>query len=355
MEYAAGDARSRQRIGRRIYAAIESLGGALDEGGPESKRLAVELQGGLTEMLEAQGLDAHTSAAHHVRATLSRVAALTAPDPAVAGAWDTAARFDAALASTEGDAAVATAATEVLEGAPELVAGLEGLGFDAEGQATAVLAGGGTSAARAKARVGAGRHDGHPGRGTQSQGAGRAVGGCRGALDDRPGRRRGHPPPVPERTRRARPGRPQREGRRRSLARGGAGLTEVLRTVSAPLAERVGTDIARLRAAGARPSSADVERLTSTLKEVQAFTRGEQAVHEVATVDLDAQQDTFRSRLSSRCAADQIERRVAALDVDPEASASRNLALIEQATGSSATSSAPTPGPGPPPGRPGQP
>ena len=330
MEYAAGNARSRQRIGQRIYAAIESLGGALDEGGPESKRLAIELQGGLTQMLEAQGLDAHTSAAHHVRATLSRVAALTAPDPAVAGAWDTAARFDAALASTEGDAAVATAATEVLEGAPELVAGLEGLGFDAEGQATAVLAGGGTSAARAKARAELAATMGTLAEARsrkvlveQSAGAGalsttdRAV--AEGilhlsltALD------------VPDPAE-------LNEKAVENLARGGAGLTEVLRTVSAPLADRVGTDIARLRAAGARPTSADVDRLTSTLKEVQAFTRGEQAVHEVAAVDLDAQQDTFRSQLIA-VTADQIERRVAALDVDPEASASRNLALIEQAT-----------------------
>ena len=62
MEYAAGNARDRQRIGRGIYAAIESLAGTLEAGGPESRRLAVELQGGLTEMLEAQGTGAHTLA-----------------------------------------------------------------------------------------------------------------------------------------------------------------------------------------------------------------------------------------------------------------------------------------------------
>ena len=54
MEYTAGDARTRQRIGRSIYAAIEALADSLDTGGPQSRRLAVELQGGLTEMLEAR-------------------------------------------------------------------------------------------------------------------------------------------------------------------------------------------------------------------------------------------------------------------------------------------------------------
>ena len=336
MEYAAGNARDRQRIGRGIYAAIESLAGTLEAGGPESRRLAVELQGGLTEMLEAQGTGAHTLAAHHVRATLSRAAALTAPDPAVASAWDAAARFDAALVTDpevdeqDAAAAVRTAAAGVLEGAPDLVAGLESLGLDAEGEARTVLAGGGSAAQQAKARAALATTLGTlaEARASKVSLERSATGAALSTTDRAAAEGIVHLSlaalEVPEATQ-------LNEQAVERLARGGVGLTEVLRSVSSPLADRVGTDIARLRAAGGRPSQADVERLTSTLKEVQSFARGEQVVHEVAVADLEAQQDTFRSSLIA-VTADQIERRVAALEVDPESSASRNLALIEQAT-----------------------
>jgi hypothetical protein len=328
MAYTAGDARARRRIGTQVYAAIESLAGALDAGGPESRRLAVELQGGLTEMLEAQGTAGHTRSANHVRATLSRAAALTAPDPAVAQAWDAAARFDSALVGEDGD--VSTAAADVLTAAPELVAGLEGLRLDPEGVARTVLGAGGTAAERGRAQVALADT-----LGTLAEARGRKVEIERSAgssaltatdraaaegivqlslaaLD------------VPDPT-------ALNEQAVERLATGGAGLTEVLRTVSSPLADRVATDLARLRAAGARPTAADVERLTSTLREVQSFARGEDVTHEVAARDLDAQQVRFHAELIA-VTADQIERRVAGLDVDAESSASRNLALIEQAS-----------------------
>lgn len=334
MEYAAGNARERQRIGRGIYAAIESLAGTLEGGGPESRRLAVELQGGLTEMLEAQGTGAHTLAAHHVRATLSQAAALTAPDPAVASAWDAAARFDAVLVGDPQDeqtaAAIRTAATEVLEGTPDLVAGLEGLGLDAEGEARTVLAGGGTLAQQAKARVAMAATLGTlaEARGSKVYLERSASGAALSSTDRAAAEGIVHLSlaalELPDPTQ-------LNDQAIERLAQGGVGLTEVLRSVRSPLADRVGADIARLRAAGGRASRIDVERLTSTLREVQAFTRGEQISHDVAPVDLEAQQDTHRSALIA-VTADQIERRVAALEVDPEASATRNLELIEQAT-----------------------
>ncbi len=329
MQYAAGDARARQRIGGTIYATLESLAGALDTGGPESRRLAVELQGGLTEMLEAQGTLGHTTAAHHVRATLSRVAALAAPDPAVAASWDAAARFDATLVGDD-PAAVTTAAAEVLDGAPTLGAGLEGLGLDVAGQARTVLAAGGTDADRAAARaalaatlgtlaeargrkVGIERSAGAAALSTTDRAAAEGIVALSLAALDVP-----DPAELNEQA-------------VRQLAQGGTGLTEVLRSVRSPLADRVVADIARLRAAGARPTADDVQRLTGTLRQVQAFARGEPVTVQVAGVDLDAQAATFQRELIA-VTADQIERRVAALAVDPESSASRNLALIEQAT-----------------------
>lgn len=331
MEYAAGNARDRQRIGRGIYAPIESLAGALEAGGPESRRLAVELQGGLTEMLEAQGTDAHTLAAHHVRATLSRVAALTAPDPAVTQAWDAAARFDTALVGEPQSRATAVraAAADVLAGAPELVAGLEGLGLDAEEQARAVLSGGGTSTQQAKAMATLATTLGTlaEARGSKVRLEQSATGAALSSTDRATAEGIVQLSlaalEVPDATE-------LNEQAVARLAHGGVGLSEVLRSVSSPLAERVNTDIARLRAAGGRPTAIDVARLTSTLQEVQAFARGEQVTHDVAEADLDAQHQTFKSSLIA-VTADQIERRVAALEVDPESSASRNLALIEQA------------------------
>ena len=335
MEYAAGNARERQRVGRGIYAAIESLAGTLEGGGPESRRLAVDLQGGQTAMLEAQGAGAHTLAAHHVRATLSRAAALTAPDPAVASAWDAAARFDSALAGDPQDAEEAaavlrTAATEVLESAPELSAGLEGLGLDAEGDARTVLAGGGTSAQQAKAQATLATTLGTLAEARNSKvrleqaATGAALSTTDRAAAEGIVQLSLAALEVPEATQ-------LNEQAVERLAQGAVGLTEVLRSVNSPLADRVGTDIGRLRAAGGRPSQGDVERLTSTLNEVQAFARGEPVSHEVAAADLEAQNETFRGSLIA-VTADQIEQRVAALEVDPEATASRNLALIEQAT-----------------------
>lgn len=329
MAYAAGDSRARQRIGQGVYAAIEALADALDVAGPASRRLAVELQGGLTEMLEAQGTAGHTQAAHRVRASLSRAAALTAPDPQVAAAWEAAARFDSALVGEDRDAATRVAATDALGAAPELVAGLESLGLDPEAQARAVL-GGGSAAERGRAVAALADT-----LGTLAEARGRKVELERsaGAIQLNATDRAAAEGlvslslaalAVPD------PGQLNDEAVA-NLTRGGTGLTQVLRSVSAPLADRVDTDIARLRAAGARPTADDVARLTGTLREVQSFARGVPAVREVRADDLDAQQATFHGELVA-VTADQLERRVAALDVDPEASASRNLALIEQAT-----------------------
>lgn len=330
MEYAAGTARIRQRLGRSIYGAIEALSGTLSEGGPGSQRLGLELQGGLARMLEAQGTEDHTLAAHHVRATLSRAAALTAVEPDVALAWDAAARFDAALAGEDDrDTLITSAADEVLGGVPALLAGLEGLGVDAEGEARTVLAAAGTAATKERARstlaaslgtlaearsrkVLVERSAGVGALTTTDRAAAEGIVNLALAALD-----------VPDLT-------ALNEQAVERVAEGGAGLTQLLRGASTPLADRVGADIARLRAAGARPTRADVMRLTGTLREVQAFTRGEQVVHGVERADLDAQQQAFNASLIA-VTADQIERRVAALEVDAEPSATRNLTLIEQA------------------------
>ncbi|MGS2617471.1 hypothetical protein ACVCAH_23535 [Micromonospora sp. LZ34] len=329
MDYAAGDRSVRQRVGGRIYTAMESLAQALEATGPEGRRLALELSGGIGEMQEAQGTADHTRAATHVRATLSKVAALGAADEETARAWDIAARFDGAvLGSPEG---ILSAATDVLEGAAELTQGLETLELDLAGKAQAVIVGSGSEQARTAARLqlAAALGTTAEGRGQRLSIERAAAGGVLSGSDrnvaegivrlsiealDVP-----DPAELNEQT-------------IASLERGATALADVLRGAHPPLADRVRHDFRLLRQAGGRPDRQSVQRFLGTLDAARAVAAGTPGGVQVRTEDVAAQQARFQAELVT-LTADGLERRVQGLALDTESAATRNLRLLGQSAG----------------------
>jgi hypothetical protein len=329
LEYATGNARARQRLGGRVYGALEALAAALEPGGPEGRRLALELSGGISEMLEAQGTEDHTRSANHVRATLSQVASFAADDEAVAQAWAAAASFDSALLGA--DDKVIAAATTVAQTAGDLSDGLDALELGLAGRAQEVIAGGGSASARSRTRLALAQA-----LGTMAEGrarkveAERSVGssGLAGtdrtiaegivrlsldalAVDD----------PVH-----------LNEQAVASVQQGSSALAEVLQRLHPTLADRVRHDVDLLRRSPGRPSADDVQRLVGTLHAVQGFARGEQPSTDVRAVDVEAQQGRFHAELVT-VTADQLERRVAGLALDTDSAAARNLRLLGQSAG----------------------
>jgi hypothetical protein len=326
--YAAGTVRVRQRLGGHIYTAMEAISGTLEQGGPERRRLAVELAGGISRMQESQGLEGHTTAANHVRATLSKVASLAAGDEAVSEAWALAARFDDALLASDED--VATVASDVIANADDLSEGLHGIELDLAAKARNVIAGTGSEQARKRAR-----QDLAHALGTMAEGRAGAVESARAAAG-------GGLAPAD---------RAVAEGIVRlsldalsgadavdlnedaiaGIEQGAGALAEVLQTAHPVLAERVRQDLRALRSTRGQVAPEHVVHFRETLGAVRGFATGEEAPA-IRTKDVEAQGARFRGELVT-LTADQLERRVAGLAHDPESAASRNLRLIEQSVG----------------------
>lgn len=328
VDYALGPARTRQRLGGRIYAAMEAVATALEQGGPERRRLALELTGGISEMQEAQGLDQHTRSANHVRATLSRIASLVAPDEEVSRAWAVAGGFDDSLLASEED--VVAAAADVATMAGDLSQGLEQLNLDLAGKAQEVVAAAGSATARRLARLTLAQALGMMAEGRASVvETGKAAGGSGLAPGDRA---------VAEgivRLSLAALGTPDaaelNEEAVAGIEKGAGALAEVLHTAHPVLADRVRSDARILREAAGRPAPEVLSRVRETLGVVRSFAAGEE-VAVVRAEDVEARQERFRAELIT-LTADQLERRVAGLAVDPESAATRNLRLLEQSAG----------------------
>jgi hypothetical protein len=123
LAYGNGNAETRIRIGRRIYAAMDALVSDLDRLGGLAGKIAASLVDDADAMRTAQGEEDHTLASHRVRATLSRAAAFTSGADAAREAWEAATQFDLAVVAGK----PAPAARRLQDAAAELARGLPSL------------------------------------------------------------------------------------------------------------------------------------------------------------------------------------------------------------------------------------
>ncbi len=325
MAYTIGDRSTRQTLGGQIYAPMEAIEGALEDLGSAGERLARELSNGLAEMLEAQGADDHTTAANHVRATLSDAAAFTAEDKTVAEHWQAAASFDHAL--LEGGEAIIAAAKGIDEVAKSLTEGLEtvevglvdrlnevigetgsradqlalaeALGTLAEARlrkiaAETALADAGFTAEQSKILEGLVR-------------LGEEI------LDS----------DDPESL---------NEEEVAKLEESVNAMVDTLREANPDLSERLRQDFQDVKAAGGRPAADAVERLRNTLVDIQEFAKDPKTATLISEEDVDAQARRFEAELVL-VTAEQMERRVSGLALDTDAGALRNLRVLREYAG----------------------
>ncbi|HNH48512.1 MAG TPA: hypothetical protein PKY30_15835, partial [Myxococcota bacterium] len=106
------DTSSRALQGRRTYGPLDALINGLREVGDPSGTLLTPLEEDVPAMRGAMGKDAHTSAAHRVRASVSRVAADAAFSAEGRAAWELAVMVDAATTKTTKEVETALATLE---------------------------------------------------------------------------------------------------------------------------------------------------------------------------------------------------------------------------------------------------
>ncbi|MBS0644415.1 MAG: right-handed parallel beta-helix repeat-containing protein [Proteobacteria bacterium] len=138
IQYAQGTSADRQRLGTRIYGALDALQGAMDSYAPSTKRTATQLGDALSAMLRSQSAASHLASANMARAILSDAAALTANDGTITDVWSVAARFDQ-VALGDDNAAVTAAAQDVVTAAPDLLKDLGELNIPLVERANAVV------------------------------------------------------------------------------------------------------------------------------------------------------------------------------------------------------------------------
>ncbi|MFB9316984.1 hypothetical protein [Cryptosporangium minutisporangium] len=329
MEYAQGNASVRQRLGGRIYTAMESVAAAMEGGGAEGRRLALELTGGIGEMLAAQSGEEHTRTATHVRATLSLAAARSAGAEETTRAWEAAARFDGAMLGSFEE--VVAAATDVVSEADALTQGLEALELRLGERAQAVVAATGSPAARTAARLALAAALGTvaEARGQRLSYQQAAAGGALSETDRTVAegivRLSLDALDVPQ------PDQLNAETIA-GLERGSTALAEVLQAAHRALADRVRDDFDLLRATPGRPTRADVDRFVATLTAARTVAAGAVDAIVVRPDDVAAQQARFQAELVT-LTSDQLERRVAGLALDTPSAATRNLRLLGQSAG----------------------
>ena len=106
------DTSGRALQGRRTYGPLDALINGLREVGDPSGTLLTPLEEDVPAMRGAMGKDAHTSAAHRVRASVSRVAADAAFSAEGRAAWELAVMVDAATTKTTKEVETALATLE---------------------------------------------------------------------------------------------------------------------------------------------------------------------------------------------------------------------------------------------------
>ncbi|OKI51400.1 hypothetical protein [Micromonospora sp. CB01531] len=326
MEYAVADRTTRQRLGGRIYATMDAVTDALQQQGTSGRRLAQQLAGAVDAMRDAQGSEPHTAAANLARAVLSDAAALTAASPDEGTAWNLAAQFDRALLGEQPD--IREAASAVAEAAPGQLTGLEDLGLDVAAQAGAVIGGTGSAAAQRAAQLAlAGSL------GTLAEGRARSVAFARSMPAGGPTTRdttllSGTVRLTLEQLGTPAPGQLTDEALRR-LQEGGDALSATLDNAHRELAARLRADLGTTVATRGRP--ADLERLVTTLEDVQRFAAQPATGARVRAVDVESQRGRFDAELAI-LTADRIKRQVTDLAVDSVAEATRGLRLLQRST-----------------------
>jgi hypothetical protein len=325
MDYALGDARARQRIGGKVYGAMEAMEAALEERGREGKRLALELSDANAAMRNAQGLEAHTLAANQTRAVLSDAARLTAEVDAIASAWHLAARFDhALLGDTE---AVAALASEIAEQADDLVAGLGALDIGLAESAAAVIAapeddGTQLRLARDLGTLAAAR--------TREEALRKAV--PEGGLTREDATVLTGIADLMDRRLQTIDAAALNETEIAGLRDANAALVSNLRTAHAELGERLRQDFETIERSAGTPTQSQLDRLRGTLTDVVAYARDPARGTEVRAADLGPQEVRFNAELAI-LAAEQLDRRIGGLATDVESSSTRELRVLTKTAG----------------------